>query len=166
MACSRLSREEMSSSASSAPAIAKPAPTMKARSNPFVSALATSWLPPASNPFVRLLATVARIARPSAPPTCWAVLISPDASPASFVRVPVIAAIVTVTNDSPSPTAASSDGPSTSAAYEPPTRTRENQASPVATNSSPAINVGLKPTRVTSLEATPAVTMIALASGR
>ena len=33
---------------------------------------------------MRLLAIVARIASPSAPPTCWEVLISPEASPASL----------------------------------------------------------------------------------
>ena len=64
---------------------------------------------------VRLLAIVARIARPSAPPICWAVLTSPDARPASCGRVPVTAAIVTGTKDRPRPIAASSEGPSTSA---------------------------------------------------
>ena len=52
---------------------------------------------------MRLLATVARIARPSAPPTCWEVLISPEASPASCGSVPVTAAIVTGTNDEAEP---------------------------------------------------------------
>ncbi len=41
---------------------------------------------PCSRSCVRLLATVARIARPSAPPTCWEVLIRPEASPASCGR--------------------------------------------------------------------------------
>ena len=76
------------------------------------------WTPEWKRLWVRLLAIVARIASASAPPICWAVLIRPDASPASCGRVPVTAAIVTDTNASPNPEAASSDGPSTSAAAE------------------------------------------------
>ena len=60
---------------------------------------------------VREFATVASTARPSAPPTCWEVLISPLASPASRSATPETAAIVTGTNENPSPIAASSDGP-------------------------------------------------------
>ena len=59
---------------------------------------------------VRELAIEARIARPSAPPTCCDVLISPDARPASCGSTPLTAAIVIGTNAKPSPTAASSDG--------------------------------------------------------
>ena len=59
--------------------------------------------PASSRLWVRLLATVARIASPSAPPTCWEVLISPEARPASCGLVPVTAAIVTGTNDEPEP---------------------------------------------------------------
>ena len=79
----------------------------------------------------------------SAPPICCAVLIRPDASPASCGLVPVTAAIVTDTKANPNPAAASSDGPRTSATYEPPgAGTRENQTRPPATSSSPAISVG------------------------
>ena len=74
-----------------------------------------AWTPLWSRLWVWLFATVARIARPSAPPTCCAVLIRPEARPASCGLVPVTAAMVTGTNANPSPTAASSDGPSTSA---------------------------------------------------
>jgi hypothetical protein len=116
---------------------------------------------------VRLLATVARIARPSAPPTCWEVLISPEARPASCGLVPVTAAIVTGTKEKPSPNAASSDGPSTFAANEPPgAGTRENHSRPAAISKRPPISVGLKPTRVTSTEAAPAERMMPIASGR
>ena len=116
---------------------------------------------------MRLLAIVARIASPSAPPICWEVLIRPDASPASCGLVPVTAAIVTDTNANPNPRAASSDGPSTSAANEPPLPGAwENQSRPPATSSSPAISVGLNPIRVTSWDASPAEMMIPTASGR
>ena len=44
--------------------------------------------PAASTCAVRVVATVERMARPSAPPTCWAVLMSPEASPASCSLTP------------------------------------------------------------------------------
>ena len=72
-ACSRLSLLEMRTIASSAPTIAKPAPTMKAFWKPSVSAVGSACGSPpavAITSSVRELATVARIARPSAPPTC------------------------------------------------------------------------------------------------
>ena len=68
----------------------------------------------ASTSSVREFAMVASTARPSAPPTCWEVLISPLARPDSRSATPDTAAIVIVTNEKPSPTAARSDGPSTS----------------------------------------------------
>ena len=52
---------------------------------------------------IRLVETEERIARPSEPPTCRVVLSSPEASPDSAGATPVVAAIVTPTNDSPSP---------------------------------------------------------------
>ncbi len=63
---------------------------------------------------VRELATVASTASPSAPPICCDVLIRPLARPASRSSTPATAAIVTGTNENPSPTAARRDGPSTS----------------------------------------------------
>src|SRR5207244_4209653 len=90
------------------------------RSNPLVRATEALWTPEWRRLWVRLLAIVARIASPSAPPICCEVLIRPEASPASCGLVPVTAAIVTDTNANPNPTAASSDGPSTSAVHEPP----------------------------------------------
>ena len=53
---------------------------------------------PAEQALVRLLAMVAKIASPSAPPICWEVLISPEARPASCGLVLVTAAIVTGTD--------------------------------------------------------------------
>ena len=85
--CARLSREEISTSVSSAPTSAKPEPTRNARSKPFVSAIGDVVWPARIKSCVRLLAIVARIASPSAPPTCCAVLTRPDASPASCGRV-------------------------------------------------------------------------------
>src|ERR1700729_1054264 len=64
--CSWLSREEISTAARIAPATAKPAPTRNARSKPLVSATAELWTPACNRLWVRLLATVARIASPSA----------------------------------------------------------------------------------------------------
>ena len=55
---------------------------------------------------MRVLAIVASTARPSAPPICWEVLMSPDASPESSGEMPLTAAIVTGTNAKPSPNAA------------------------------------------------------------
>ena len=49
----------------------------------------------------RELAIAARIARPSAPPICWQVLIRPDARPASCGSTPATAAIVIGTNAKP-----------------------------------------------------------------
>src|SRR5258708_39489547 len=114
-ACSRLSREEIRTAARIAPAMAKPAPTRNARSNPCVRAIEALCTPAWSALWVRLLAIVARIASPSAPPICRVVLFSPEARPASRGSVLVTAAIVTGTNENPSPAPASSDGPSTSA---------------------------------------------------
>src|SRR6202521_3570298 len=150
-----------------APATAKPAPTRNARSNPLVRATDALRTPAWNRLWVRLLAIVARIASPSPPPTCGEGFIRPDASPASCGSVPVTAAIVTDTNANPNPTPASSDGPSTSATYEPPgAGTRENQTRPPAISSNPAISVGLNPIRVTSWDASPAATTIPTASGR
>ena len=75
---------------------------------------------------------------------------SPEARPASCGRIPVTAAIVTGTNDSPSPTAANSDGPSTSPRKVPPLAgTWENQYRPPAISAVPTSRTGLKPKRVT-----------------
>ena len=115
---------------------------------------------------MREFAIVARIARPSAPPICCDVLISPLASPASRPDTPLTAAIVMGTNAKPRPTAASSDAGRMSETYSPSGETWPNQISPPAVSRSPAISVGLKPTRVTSCDATPAETMIPNASGR
>src|SRR6202790_2677123 len=165
--CSRLARDEINTKARIAPATAKPAPTRNARSNPMVSATDALRIPEWKRLWVRLLAIVARIASPSAPPSCCEVLIRPAASPASCGLVPMNAAIVTDTNANPNPTPASSDGPSTSATYEPPgAGTRENQIRPPAISSNSAISVGLNPIRVTSREASPAATTIPTASGR
>ena len=110
--------------------------------------------------------TAARVARPSAPPTCCEVLIRPLARPCSWSGIPETAAIVTGTKEKPSPTAASSEGPRMSAAKLPSTETRENQTRPAAIRVTPVASTGLKPTRVTSCEAIPAERMIETASGR
>ena len=52
---------------------------------------------------VSVVATVVATATPIAPPTCWVVLISPDATPASAGRTPVSAPIDIGTNASARP---------------------------------------------------------------
>ena len=85
---------------------------------------------------------------------------------AGLSYLPLSAAIVTDTKEKPRPTATSSDGNRTSPTYVPPGDTKENHSRPVAVNSMPATSVGLKPTRVVSWEATPALAMIAAESGK
>ena len=108
-ACSRLALDEITVAARIAPSMANPAPTMNASRKPSVSALAIAS-PSATRLSVRELAIEARMARPSAPPTCCDVLIRPDARPASCAST-LTAAIVIGTKAKPSPTAATSDGP-------------------------------------------------------
>src|SRR4051795_1136 len=109
---------------------------------------------------------VERIASPSAPPICCDVLIRPDASPASLLLTPDTAAIVTGTNENPSPAAATSDAGSTSEANVPSTDTREKSSSPIAIKPMPKTSTGLKTSLGKSCDATPAETMIVSASGR
>ena len=140
---------------------------MKAVWKPSVSATAVAVAAARDHVVGAALATAASIARPSAPPTCWEVLISPDARPASCGSTPATAAIVIGTNAKPSPNADEQRREQDVAHVG--RRRREtwaNQTSPPAISSSPATSTGLKPKRVTSWEATPAETMIASASGR
>src|SRR5215216_1685245 len=164
-ACSREARPDTSTIARIAPAIAIPAPARKAFWKPSVSAT-SAGLPAATASSVLLLATVARIARPSAPPICWDVLISPEAKPASCGSTPLTAATVIETNARPRPTAASSDGNRMSPTKLPSTRTCENQTRPAAVMSRPETSTRLKPKRVTNGALAPAVRMIPTASGR
>ena len=61
-------------------------------------------------------ATVESTATPSAPPTCWDVLMRPEARPASCGFVPATAPIVTGTNEKPRPAPATIIGPRRSVA--------------------------------------------------
>ena len=165
----RLSRPRISTRTPIRPAIANPAPPRKAAWKPSVSAAGSAdFAPPAAAiaSEVREVAIVESSARPSAPPTCWAVLIRPLARPASRSVAPETAAIVTGTKANPSPTAASSEGPRMSVRKPPSTETCENQSSPAAIRARPVASTGLNPTLVTSCEAIPAETMIDSASGR
>src|SRR3954447_23430880 len=113
--------------------MAKPAPTMKASWKPSVSAVGSACLaPPAAaiTSSVREFAIVARIASPSAPPTCCDVLLSLLASPASWPETPLTAAIVIGTNAKPSPIAASSEAGRMSEMYVPSTETWEPENGP------------------------------------
>ena len=65
----------------------KPAATQNARLKPDVRSAAVGAASPGRFE-VRVVATVVRRARPSAPPICWLVLMSPDARPASGPSTP------------------------------------------------------------------------------
>ena len=103
--CALLSELRISSNVAIKPTTAKAAPTRKADWKPSVSTTGSC-----EEPMIEF-ATAARIARPSAPPTCSEVLIRPLANPCSRSSIPETAAIVNGTNASPSPTAASNEGP-------------------------------------------------------
>ena len=75
--------------------------TANASWNPPVSAAAAGW-PECSRLAVRAAAMVVVTARPTAPPICWLVLISPEARPASAGLTPVTEATRLPTKARPS----------------------------------------------------------------
>src|SRR5436190_1995536 len=165
VACARrtwasLSLVRISVTVASRPSRAIPAPARKASWNPRVSVAGSCAVP------ITEVEIADSTARPSAPPTCWVVLIMPLASPCSRSGTPEIAAIVSGTKARPRPTAASREGPRMSATKLPWTEICENQISPAAISAMPVARIGLKPTFVTSADATPAETTIDSASGR
>ena len=87
-------------------------------------------MPVAITSSVRVVAIVESTARPSAPPICCEVLISPLARPCSRSSTPETAAIVEVTKPNPRPIAASSEAPRMSVRKPPPTETWLNQSRP------------------------------------
>ena len=91
---------------------------------------------------------------PSAPPICCDVLISPEASPASFAGTPASAAIEMGTNENPMPNAITRKPGSRSPRYEPPTETCVKYRRPTVRMLIPVTSTGLTPTRVTSCWAT------------
>ena len=90
------------------------------------------------------LAIDARIARPSAPPTCWVVLIRPEARPASSGVMPVTAAIVTGHEREPEADAGEQRRPEHVAGKVPSTEICVNQSSAAAISSMPADQHGLE----------------------
>jgi hypothetical protein len=78
--------------------------TRHARAYPAVSA---------RTPGTSAAATVERVVRPSAPPTCLVVFISPEAAPASAGSTPLVTAVVIGVSRSPLPMEIRSAGPST-----------------------------------------------------
>src|SRR4051794_1446458 len=139
-------------SATRSPASATPTPTVKADWKPATSASACR-LPDATWSPVTDVATADNAAIPSAPPTCWDVLIRPEASPASEDWTPASAAIEIGTNEKPMPTAMSRKPGRRSLTYEPPTDTCVKNARPAVRNTMPVTSTGLTPTRVTSCAA-------------
>ena len=59
--------------------------------------------PDASSSSVRVVERVASTARPSAPPTCWPVFTSPEASPESLSVALDMARVMSEGNDRPAP---------------------------------------------------------------
>ena len=91
------------------PIPAKSAPNQKAIENPWLSAFVISdGVRPCApmNLVVAETAIVERTATPRAPPICCVVVIKPDATPASSWATPLIAPMVTGTNERPRPTPA------------------------------------------------------------
>ena len=75
-----------------------------------MSAAGTAW-PAWSSAWVWLAATLEAIAIPIAPPSCWEVFKSPDASPAWCVSTPASAAIEIGMNANAVPAPATTNGP-------------------------------------------------------
>ena len=113
-----------------------PAPTRKARSKPLVSATRGCARRRAARPWCGCWRPSRGSPGPSAPPTCCAVLIRPEARPASCGLGAGHGGDRHGTNDEPEADAASSDGPSTSAseraARRGPARTRAARRRPTA----------------------------------
>ena len=123
-------------------------------------------------PTVRLFATavqatVPRIARPIAPPTCWPMLSSDDATPVSACSAPSPAPPATAAR-----TSAPCRGRSASSARAGRRRTccarviRDSQNMPPAASSGPPVISGRAPIRATSCEESAAPTMIMATIGR
>jgi hypothetical protein len=103
-----MSLRRTSSISSSAPAATRSAAAVKATWNPSSSAFACSSSPgrrPSCSSTLADLsaASVESTASPSAPPTCWAVLNSPEERPASSSATFVVAISVIGTKNRPMP---------------------------------------------------------------
>ena len=121
-------------------------PLVKAFANP---TLPTSWLK-------RLSDTEDATATPTAPPTCCAVLINPDARPASWCSMPASAAIETGMNENGSPKPTSRYPGSRSLQNEACTGICVYQSIPAIMATNPIAMIGFAPTFVTSACASPA----------
>ena len=112
------------------------------------------------------VATVVRIARPSAPPICWDVLISPEARPASRPVTPASAAIEIGTNVNPSPVPRMMNPGKRSVKYEPVGEICVKRTRPVPTSARPPSSAGLTPVLVTIACAAPDETTAVRATAR
>ncbi len=116
---------------------------------------------------MRLDARTDSTARPSEPPTTCVVLNSPDASPASSSRAPVMASPVSAGIAAANPTEGSSIGGSTSVTYPPPTGARLSSAIPATISASPDSSTREAPNRPTTRADRPSIsTPIATGAGR
>src|SRR4051794_1351786 len=154
----------MRTAARSAPSTANPAPTTNAWWKPLWGAGGSARWPARSD--VRATAMVARIASPSEPPICRAVLTRPDASPASCGALPAIAAMVTGTNARPTPSAVMISAGKTSIPKLPPTGARPNSSIPTPTSAMPSARIGPAPMRAVPFPAICAPTATDSAIGR
>jgi hypothetical protein len=117
--------------------------------NPPVSAAGTA-LPARASAWVWLAATLEAMAIPIAPPSCWEVFSSPDASPAWRSATPASPAIETGMNANAVPTPASANGPARLARKWPRTGTWVAQIAPAPISVIPVAITVFAPPRVTS----------------
>src|SRR3954447_6474645 len=148
-----MSRPRTTKSATRIPTTPTAAPAVNAAWKPSVRATAF-WLPATSLSVVVVVAIADSAAMPNAPPTCWEVLISPEARPACDGFTPASAAIEIGTNENPIPTAITRKPGSRSETYDPLGETWVKTAAPAVRNVMPVTRTGLTPTRVTSWAAT------------
>ena len=116
---------------------------------------------------MRDVASVARIERPRAPPTCRVVLTRPEASPESLAVAPDMARTMSAGNDRPPPMPSNSIAGRRSATYSASTGARVSSASPPIMRVSPDTNTARAPKRVFSRAEKPSESVpIASATGR
>ncbi len=126
---------------------------MNARWNPDSSA-STLFAPAANSWSVRLVASVASTAMPSAPPNCPVVFTSPEARPESLGATSAMASVFRRGKDRPAPTPSRIIDGSKSTTYVPSTGTRMSQASPAVIIVRPVRSIVRPPKRMFSRGAT------------
>src|SRR5580658_833703 len=126
------------------PANATTAPARNASAAPSVDATRETT-PCATAALACRSASVDNTARPTAPPTCWAVDCTPAARLASCPETSCIDATPKVANRMPDPKAITTSPGNASVQYEPSTVIRERSKTPAATKTKPADSRTLTP---------------------